>query len=313
MSKSLRIIFMGTPEFSVGALKALHQSRHHVVCVYSQPPRPKGRGHQIQKSPVHFAADDMGVDVRTPLNFKNLDDVAAFAALNADVAVVAAYGLILPLSILSAPKYGCINIHASLLPRWRGAAPIHRSIMAGDTETGITIMQMDVGLDTGPMIAIEKIKINDKTTTPSLHDELSHMGARMIVPVMDELADKGSLQKTPQPDDGMTYAAMLKKEEGHIDWNLPASQIDRTIRALNPWPSTYTFNQKNQRIKILSASTVSDKFQNPAGFVLNDDGVVVCGDGYALKLDMVQPENKKPMTFKDALRGGYCIVGEILK
>lgn len=193
MSKSLRIVFMGTPDFSVPALKTLIASRHKVICVYSQPPRPKGRGQHVQESPVHAAAAAAGIEVRTPVNFKNDKDVAEFMALEADIAVVAAYGLILPKSILDAPVHGCLNIHASLLPRWRGAAPIHRAIMAGDTETGITIMQMDVGLDTGPMIKKKSVPIRKTTTTQSLHDMLSALGASMIVDVVNELADKSSL------------------------------------------------------------------------------------------------------------------------
>ncbi len=312
MGNKLRIVFMGTPEFSVGALRALIQSNHDVICVYTQPPRPKGRGQSVQKSPVHMAADDAGIEVRHPINFKNPDDVAAFENLNADVAVVAAYGLILPKSILNAPKHGCINIHASLLPRWRGAAPIQRSIMAGDVETGITIMQMDVGLDTGPMIAMERTAIDDKTTATSLHDSLSKMGADMIVPVMDELVKSGVLIKTPQPDIGMTYASMLKKEEGHIDWSLPSIQIHRIIRALNPWPSTYAFNQKGQRLKILKTTLCEDIFEKPFGN-LCDNGIMICGDSRGLKLDIIQPENKKPMSIDDAIRGGYVMVGDKLK
>lgn len=313
MTSKLRIIFMGTPDFSVGALKALISSGHEVVCVYSQPPRPKGRGQQVQKSPVHMAAEAAGIEVRNPVNFKNVEDVASFAALNADVAVVAAYGLILPKSILEAPKYGCINIHASLLPRWRGAAPIQRAILAGDDVSGITIMQMDVGLDTGPMIVMDKVLIDTKTTATSLHDALSDVGARLIVPVMDDLAKTGHVPKTPQPQDGVTYAHMLKKEEGLIDWSKPAAAIDRQIRALNPWPSTYTFNQQKSRMKILSVTTVESVFQEPHGTVTDAEGHVVCGGESAIKLNVVQPESKKPMRFDEALRGGYIKMGDLFQ
>lgn len=313
MSHPLRIIFMGTPEFSVGALNALIQSGHDVVCVYSQPPRPKGRGQQVQKSPVHLAAQHAGIEVRHPLNFKNLDDVAAFSTLNADVAVVAAYGLILPKSILDAPKHGCINIHASLLPRWRGAAPIQRSILAGDAMTGITIMQMDVGLDTGPMIAVDKIMMDGSTTATSLHDALSSLGAKMIVPVMNELSLSGALIKTVQPEEGVFYAHMLKKEEGLIDWSNPADVIDRQVRALNPWPSTYTFNARKGRIKILSVSMADGVFNEICGKVFDERGLISCGNNTALKLDVVQPESKKPMMFDEALRGGYIKLGEVFE
>lgn len=313
MSKPLSIIFMGTPDFSVGALNALIESQHNVICVYTQPPRPKGRGQQVQKSPVHLAAESAGIEVRHPLNFKNPDDVAAFAALKADVAVVAAYGLILPKPILEAPQHGCINIHASLLPRWRGAAPIQRAIMAGDKVSGITIMQMDVGLDTGPMIAVEQTPIEDNTTATSLHDALSFLGAKMIVPVMDALAQGGSVAKTPQPQEGITYAHMLKKEEGHIDWLQEASVIDRQIRALNPWPSTYAFTARQTRLKIIAGVMAEGGFKGAAGTIVNEEGLVACGDSHAIKLITIQPESKKPMAFVEALRGGYITVGEILK
>lgn len=313
MSKPLSIVFMGTPDFSVHALKALLASTHKVVCVYSQPPRPKGRGQQVQKSPVHLAAQEAGVEVRTPPNFKNPDDVSTFAAVKADVAVVAAYGLILPKSVLEAPRYGCINIHASLLPRWRGAAPIQRAILAGDDKSGITIMQMDVGLDTGPMISTGVVPITSSTTATSLHDSLSRIGAELIVPAMDALSEKGVLAKRQQPEEGVTYAHMLKKEEGHVDWSKEAQSIDRQIRALNPWPSTYGFNQKRDRIKILSGVLAKTSTTLPAGTVLNEDGFVACGDGNAIQLLKIQPESKKPMTVQEAFRGGYIHVGDVFQ
>lgn len=310
MEKSLRIVFMGTPDFSVSALKALIASRHKVVCVYSQPPRPKGRGQQVQESPVHLAANAAGLEVRTPVNFKKDEDIAAFMALEADVAVVAAYGLILPKGILDAPVHGCLNIHASLLPRWRGAAPIQRAILEGDVETGITIMQMDEGLDTGAMISQKSVPIWETTTAQSLHDMLSALGASMMVEAMDKLADEGSLPSTPQPESGSTYAKMLKKEEGRIDWNKEAKVIDRQIRALNPWPGTWTENERGGRLKILTASL--SQGNGEAGTIL-DDAIVACGKGSALKLESVQPENKKPMSASDALRGGYLSVGQKLQ
>lgn len=311
MKNALRIVFMGTPDFSVPALKSLIASRHKVVCVYSQPPRPKGRGHHVQESPVHEAAKAAGIEVRTPLNFKKDEDIAAFMALEADVAVVAAYGLILPKAILDASVYGCLNIHASLLPRWRGAAPIHRAILAGDTETGITIMQMDVGLDTGPMIRKKSVPIRPTTTTQSLHDMLSALGASMIVEVVNELADKGSLNGEVQSEDGMTYAKMLRKEEGRVDWTATAESIHRQIRAMGVWPGTWTEDSKGRRLKILDAAILPETHVNDAGSIL-EDALVVCGNGTTLKLQMVQPENKKPMSGDDAMRGGYLLAGTIL-
>ncbi|PZQ49150.1 MAG: methionyl-tRNA formyltransferase [Micavibrio aeruginosavorus] len=304
MTPPLRIAFMGTPDFSVPALKALLSSRHKIVCVYSQPPRPKGRGQHVQESPVHEAAKAAGIEVRTPLNFKKDEDVAAFMALELDVAVVAAYGLILPQSILDAPRFGCLNIHASLLPRWRGAAPIQRSILEGDTQTGITIMQMDAGLDTGPMIKKKVVPIRTTTTAQSLHDMLSAIGSSMIVDVIEELSQKGSLESEIQPEEGMTYAKMLKKDEGIIDWTKTADQIDRQIRAFNPWPGTWTTDPKGRRLKIVEASVYPETHANDAGSIL-DDGIVVCGEGTTLKLVSVQPEAKKPMSADDAARGGY--------
>lgn len=309
MGKSLRIAFMGTPDFSVPALDKLLGTNHQIVCVYSQPPRPKGRGQQVQESPVHTAAKAAGIQVRTPLNFKKDEDVAAFMALELDLAVVAAYGLILPKTILDAPVFGCLNIHASLLPRWRGAAPIQRAILEGDKETGITIMQMDVGLDTGAMIAKKAVPIREATTTQSLHDMLSALGSSMIIEVVNELAEKGLLTSTPQPDEGFTYAKMLKKEEGLIDWSKPASYINRQIRALNPWPGTWTSNEAGRRLKILEAIPMPFKTEDAAGTILDADSVVACGEGTTLKLEMVQPESKSPMDAAAAYRGGYLPVG----
>ncbi|PZO80303.1 MAG: methionyl-tRNA formyltransferase [Micavibrio aeruginosavorus] len=307
MSRSLRIAFMGTPDFSVPALNNLIASRHKVVCVYSQPPRPKGRGQQVQESPVHKAALDAGIEVRTPLNFKKDEDIAAFMALELDVAVVAAYGLILPKPILDAPAHGCINIHASLLPRWRGAAPIHRAILAGDEESGITIMQMEEGLDTGPMISMKAVPIRPSTTAQGLHDMLSALGSRMIVDVMNDLADNGTLPMTVQPDEGFTYAKMLKKEEGRIDWTQEASAIDRQIRALNPWPGTWCDDAKGRRLKILDAVVMPFKSDEPAGTILDEDGVIVCGNRTTLKLETVQPESKSSMAVSSAYQGKYLI------
>lgn len=312
MAKSLRIVFMGTPDFSVPALKALIASKHKVVCVYSQPPRPKGRGQHVQESPVHAAANAAGIEVRTPINFKADKDIAEFMALEADVAIVAAYGLILPKTILDAPVHGCLNIHASLLPRWRGAAPIHRAILAGDTETGITIMQMDVGLDTGPMIKKKSLPIRKTTTTQSLHDMLAAIGASMIVDTVNELADKGALKGEPQSEEGMTYAKMLKKDEGRVDWSQTSEQIDRQIRAMGNWPGTWTEDAKGRRLKILEATILPETHANDFGTVF-EDAIIVCGEGTTLRLDVVQPQNKNPMAGDAAARGGYLPKGSRLQ
>lgn len=302
---------MGTPDFAATALQALIDSPHNVVAVYSQPPRPKGRGQQVQKSPVHELADEHGIPVRTPANFKNEADVKQFQDLNLDVAVVAAYGLILPKAILDAPRHGCINIHGSLLPRWRGAAPIQHAIWAGDDKTGITIMQMNEGLDTGPMIMAEATPITMKTTAQTLHDELADMGARLILKTLDILAKDNKICASPQNDDASSYASMLKKDDGKIDFTQGAEEIDRQIRALNPWPGTFC-TVDGKRLKIHTASVSSEKTQSQPGTILDKSANIACGDGTVLRLEIVQPENKKPMDIASAFNGGYLNQGDVL-
>ncbi len=309
-ARGLRVVFMGTPDFAASALQSLIDSAHTIVAVYSQPPRPKGRGQQVQKSPVHLLAEANGLPVFTPKNFKEEQERQNFSAHNADVAVVAAYGLILPLTILDAPVHGCLNIHASLLPRWRGAAPIHRAILAGDDKTGITIMQMEAGLDTGPMIAVEETAINSDTTTGMLHDTLSVMGANMIVKILDRLASEGKLNATVQPPDGVIYADKISKEEAHVDWTRPAIDIDRQIRAFHPVPGAWCQTAQGQRLKILSAQR-ADNISAPAGTIITAQGDVACGEG-GLRLHQVQPEGKKPMNSADAFNGGYIAPDERL-
>ena len=305
----LRVIFMGTPDFSVAALQAILDSHHDVVCVYTQPPRPKGRGQQLQKSPVHALAESAGIEVRHPKSLKKDPDARqALIDLKADVAVVAAYGLILPKDILDAPKYGCINIHASLLPRWRGASPIQRSIWAGDAESGITIMQMEEGLDTGPMIAKEAVTIGPSMTTPELHDALSEMGGRMIVPVLDILAREGKLAAEVQDESLTCYAPMLSKDDGRVDWKKTASEIDRQIRALNPWPGVWAMVD-GKRLKILAAVPATEAAQGQPGEILDREGRVAVGGGTALILKAIQPENGKAMDLSSALNGGYLTIG----
>lgn len=306
---SLNIIFMGTPDFAEEPLRRIvEDTRHNVIAVYSQPPRPKGRGHQVQKSPVHEYADSQNIPVYTPQSLKGEEAQQEFAQISADVAVVAAYGLILPQAVLDAPAYGCLNIHASLLPRWRGAAPIQYAIWAGDTETGISIMQMEAGLDTGPVIWETPCTITGETTASALHDELCSIGAQGILEVLDTLAREKNLPSAAQDNDLSTYASTLKKEDGIIDWSQSAAQIDRQIRALNPWPGVWT-NFAGKRIKIHAAKMVQHKNDAPAGTILDKTGLVTCGDNTTLIVTQLQPEGKKPMDFASALNGGYVEIG----
>lgn len=294
----LRLAFMGTPDFAVPALLALHKAGHNIVAVYSQPPKPAGRGQQIKKTPVHITAEALGIDVRTPKTLRNTDEQKLFANLNLDIAVVAAYGLILPQAILDAPKKGCLNIHASLLPRWRGAAPIQRAILAGDTETGITIMQMDAGLDTGAMLLVEKTPITDATTAGSLHDTLMGIGGRLIVKALEDLTE-GTIKPTPQPADGVTYAAKLTREDGRIDWSKSAIEIERQIRGLQPWPGCF-FMLGDEAIKIMAAEI--REARGPVGTLLDNQFTVACGQ-QALRLTKIQRAGKNPTDGASFLRG----------
>ena len=300
---------MGTPDFAVPALQKLIVSDHDVIAVYSQPPRPKGRGHQVQKSPVHLTAEEAGIPVYHPVNFKTPDAVEEFQSLNADIAVVAAYGLILPVSVLEAPKHGCLNIHASLLPRWRGASPIQHAIWKGDTVSGVTIMQMEKGLDTGPMIVKGEVGITPDMTASRLHDELAEIGGNLVLDVLDVLSHSGDIMATPQDDEQMTYAPMLKKEDGKIDWNAPAHEIDWQVRALNPWPGTWA-DIAGKRFKIKGISLVDeDVSATGKPHVIDAKGLVLCGDGKVLRIDLIQPEGAKAMDFVSAVNGGYIEVG----
>lgn len=309
MTTPRRIVFMGTPPFAAVALDALVKAGHAIVAVYAQPPRPAGRGHAVQKSAVHQYADAKGIPVFTPRSLKkDAEARAVFAAHNADVAVVAAYGLILPKDVLEAPSHGCINIHASLLPRWRGAAPIQRAIMAGDAETGICIMQMDEGLDTGPVLLRDRLPITAATTAPELHDALAAMGGRLIV---DTMAQLGNLMAETQPEQGATYAHMLTRDDGRIDWTQSADFIARQLRALTPWPGVWCVLPNGQRLKVLSAEPIPTP--GAAGSILDKDLTVGCGGTSALRLIQVQPENKKPMSGRDLINGGIGKPGDILQ
>ena len=292
----MRVIFMGTPGFSVPALDALIAAGHDVVSVYCQPPRPAGRGKKDRLTPVHARAVELGLEVRHPVSLKDAGEQAAFAALAADVAVVVAYGLILPQAVLDAPVHGCLNIHASLLPRWRGAAPIHRAIMAGDPETGICIMQMEAGLDTGPVLLRKTTPIGAEETTGQLHDRLSVMGAMLIV---EALADLDTLVPEPQSEDGMCYAAKIDKSEARINWAWQAREVDRHIRGLSPFPGAWT-EIGGQRVKIL-ASRLGSGCGAP-GQVLDDAVSVACGRG-AVQLLRLQRAGGKAQDAKEFLRG----------
>ena len=292
---------MGTPDFSVPALAALLDAGHDVVAIYSQPPRPSGRGQKLKPSPVHAFAETKGIDVRTPKSLRNVEAQAAFAALNLDAAVVVAYGLILPEPILAAPRLGCVNIHASLLPCWRGAAPIQRAIMAGDEDAGVVTMLMDIGLDTGPMLMTERTPITSSTTGGDLHDALSDIGARLIVPTLAGL-DTGALRPVKQPEDGVTYANKLSRADGLLDWRRPALELERTIRALSPQPRAW-FPYETAMIKT-GAATLEAATGTP-GTVLDDRLLIACGDG-ALRLTMVQRPGKA-MTDADAFLRGFSI------
>ncbi len=293
----MRVIFMGTPDFSVPALDALVQAGHDIAAVYCQPPRRAGRGKKDRPTPVHNRALDLGLEVRHPVSLKDAGAQANFAALQADIAVVVAYGLILPQAVLDAPRLGCLNIHASLLPRWRGAAPIHRAIMAGDTETGVCIMQMDAGLDTGPVLLRAALPIEPSDTTGTLHDRLSALGAQLIT---DTLARIDTLTPEPQPETGVSYAHKIDKAEARIDWTRPAGDVDRRIRGLSPFPGAWT-EMEGDRIKLLASEPAPQATVTP-GTTLDDGLTVACGAG-AVRLLRLQRAGKAAQDAATFLRG----------
>lgn len=284
----MRVIFMGSPDFSVPALEALIAAGHEIAAVYCQPPRPAGRGKKDRPTPVEARARSLGLEVRSPLNFRDPADQAAFAGLEADIAVVVAYGLILPQVVLDAPRLGCLNIHASLLPRWRGAAPIHRAIMAGDEKTGISIMQMEAGLDTGPVLAVRETPIGAKETTGQLHDRLADMGAALIVEAIGNL---DTLTPIPQSGDGTTYAEKIQKTEARIDWTKPAETIDQQIRGLAPFPGAWCMIGE-ERVKLLGAEIGTGS--GSPGEILSDALDIACGSG-AVRLTRLQRAGKAAM------------------
>ena len=293
----MRVIFMGTPEFSVPALKALAQA-HDVIAVYTQPPRPAGRGKQPRPSPVQACAETLNIPVHAPVSLKGDEDKATFAALHADVAVVAAYGLILPKAVLASPKYGCINIHASLLPRWRGAAPIQRAVMAGDKTSGITIMQMEAGLDTGPMLLKESVRLSAGTTAGDLHDLLSERGATLIVEALAQL-EAGTLGAEAQPEDGVTYAHKVDKAEARIAFERSAEDVRAHIHGLSPFPGAF-IELGGERIKLLRVEAVDQT--GPPGEILDDFLTIACAEG-AIRPVLLQRAGRQPMEAEAFLRG----------
>ena len=300
---ALRIIFMGTPEFSVPTLRALKDAGHDIVAVYSQPPRPGGRrGLDLQKSPVHQAAELLGIPVLTPLNFKDEADREQFRSFRADVAVVVAYGLLLPEAILNGTRLGCYNGHASLLPRWRGAAPIQRAIMAGDRKIGMMVMKMEKGLDTGPVALTREVEIGENTTAGELHDQLMLVGARAMVEAMQRL-EEGDLPLTSQPEEGVLYASKIDKNETRIDFSRPAREVHNHIRGLSPFPGAWfevEFTGRPERIKVLSSELAEG--QGAAGAVLDERLAIACGSG-AIRLTRLQKAGGRPLAAADFLRG----------
>ncbi len=305
----MRLAFMGTPDFAVHALRALIDAGHDIACVYTRAPKPAGRGQKERPSPVHLTAAEAGIPVRTPRSLRDVAEQADFAALDLDVAVVVAYGLILPVPILTAPHLGCVNILASLLPRWRGAAPIQRAIEAGDAETGVTIMGMAEGLDTGPMLLKEAIPIGPQDTAAELHDALAALGARMIIPALEGLAS-GGLVAVPQPEAGVTYAAKIDKAEARIDWTRPGDAVARKINAFSPFPGAWC-DWKGERLKLLRALALPQAHNAAAGSVLDDALTVACGVG-AVRILALQRPGKGLVDAQAFLRGARLAPGERL-
>ena len=297
----MRVVFMGTPEFAVPTLHALIAAGHEVVAVYSQPPRPAGRGKKLQPSPVHLAAQAAGIAVHTPISLKGADEQATFAAHRADVAVVAAYGLILPQAVLDAPRHGCLNVHGSILPRWRGAAPVQRAILAGDDETGVTIMQMERGLDTGPMRAAVRTPV-DRKTAGALTAELAALGAGAMI---DVLADRPGHPPVVQPDHGVTYAAKIDKAESRLDFTQPAAVVERSVRAFAPAPGAF-FELDGERYRVLAAEAVAG--DGDPGTVIDAALTIACGAG-ALRPSLVQRAGRPAMDTPALLRGRAIAAG----
>ncbi len=308
---SLRIVFMGTPDFAVPTLTELVGAGHEVVAAYSQPPRPAGRGMAARPSPVQVTAERFGIPVFTPTSLRNEDEQRSFASLDADAAVVVAYGLILPQPILDAPRLGAFNLHASLLPRWRGAAPIQRAIMAGDGETGVAVMRMEAGLDTGPVAMVERTKIGANETAGTLHDRLARLGADLMVRALAAI-ERGSIALSDQPDEGVTYAAKIEKAEARIDWSRPATEVHDKIRGLSPFPGAWTempIGDTTERVKLLGS--VVAEGSGASGTVLDEMLSIACGSG-AIQITELQRAGGKRLATKDFLRGAAVKTGTLL-
>jgi len=295
-----RMIYMGTALMAVAPLKALLEDGHEVAAVYTQPPRPKGRSYALQKSSVHEAAEALGLPVYTPSSLRGAEAQEQLAQLRPEVIVLMAYGLLLPLAVLQIPPLGCINIHVSLLPRWRGASPLQRALWEGDAETGVTIMRMDEGLDTGPILLQESLPITEDMTLPLLEAAESALGAKLIVKALD-LLQKGELEEKTQPQEGILYAEKLTREDGRLDWSQTAARLARQVRALNPWPSTF-FQLNDEVIKVLDATAVEGAREAPAGTLLDQNMTIACGQG-ALRLLRLQRAGKAAAPAADVLRG----------
>ena len=298
--QTARVAFMGTPDFSVHILKSLLDAPYQVVAVYTQPPRPVGRGYKVTPSPVHKFATERHIPVFTPESLKTEDAQNQWKALDLDVAIVVAYGLLLPKGIIETPRWGCLNVHPSLLPRWRGAAPLQRTILADDRETGVAIMKLDEGFDTGDVLLTKKIPLTDTITTSQLSNTLAQLGAEALLEALSPYLE-GKLQPTPQPSSGIVYAEKLKKEEGLLDWRLPASLLGRKVRALNPWPGTW-FDVGEDQIKVLEAEVLPLLSPLPPGTLLDDQFTIACGEG-ALRLLYVQKVGRSCLSAEEFLRG----------
>jgi methionyl-tRNA formyltransferase len=307
--QTLDLAFMGTPVFAAAILEDLLAAEHRVLAVYTQPPRPAGRGHRPQPSPVQLLAAERGLSVRHPLTLRRAEEQTAFRELGVDVAVVAAYGLILPSEILAAPRLGCLNVHASLLPRWRGAAPIQRTLLAGDLVTGITIMQMEEGLDTGPILLQEELPIGRDATAADLSAELAMLGGRLVLAALDGVA-QGRLVPRPQPQEGATYAPKIRSSDGRLDWRLGSVELERRIRALDPWPGAF-FEFRGERIRVHAAIDLPGPAGGVPGTVLDDSLTVACGEGVLQPLRLQRP-GRAPLDAAAFLRGFPIPPGTVL-
>lgn len=312
MTPPLRIVFMGTPDFAVPALRFLLANAHEVVAVYTRAPKPRGRGHQVQKTPVHLLAEEQSIPVFTPKTLRTEEAQAEFAAHRADMAIVAAYGLLLPLPVLSAPRLGCVNLHGSLLPRWRGAAPVQRAILAGDAQSGLCLMRMEEGLDTGAVFASGVVDIAPNMTAPELMSALATMGAQLLADNLEKIAS-GDLTPVPQTEEGVLYAAKIEKGEALLDWTERAEVLERKVRAFVPWPCACFClgeSQGGESVKVLEARVVATDATAQAGTLLSPEGIVACGEGTALQLVTVQRAGRGACDGAAFLRGLRMAVGE---